>query len=165
MYPHVSSSNLSTSPSTTPAHPPLSSSISPPHQIFNLLLPSTMATLLRKVWESVSTRSSSTSHSPLQLTSYSPTSSDSSFGPCFDSIPLDILLQILRLVGPKDAIKLGRVCRAWRFLVSDNRLWIYFLQSHQCHDNPWDSVFFAELNLRSGYPLQFVPFPLLPFFT
>lgn len=124
-----------------------------------------MATLLRKVWESVSTRSSSTSHSPLQLTSSSATSSDSSLGPCFDSIPLDILLQILRLVGPKDAIKLGCVSRAWRSLVSDNLLWIYFLQYYEGHDDPWDSVFFAELNLRSGYPLQFVPFPLHPFFT
>ncbi|TYJ01372.1 hypothetical protein E1A91_A13G149000v1 [Gossypium mustelinum] len=116
-----------------------------------------MATLLRKVWESVSTRSSSTSHSPLQLTSSSATSSDSSLGPCFDSIPLDILLQILRLVGPKDAIKLGCVSRAWRSLVSDNLLWIYFLQYYEGHDDPWDSVFFAELNLRSGYPLQTFP--------
>ncbi|MBA0843771.1 hypothetical protein Goarm_000931 [Gossypium armourianum] len=119
-----------------------------------------MATLLRKVWESVSARSTSTSHSPLQLTSSSATSSDSSdssLGPCFDSVPLDILLQILRLVGPKDAIKLGCVSRAWRSLVSDNRLWIYFLQYYQGHDDPWDSVFFAELNLRSGYPLQTFP--------
>lgn len=124
-----------------------------------------MATLLRKVWESVSNRSCSTSdssaHRPTQITSslaIITTSSSSSYlslGALFDDIPLDILLQILRLVGPKDSVKLSCVSRAWRLLVSDNRLWVYFLQNH--HHDPWDSVFFAELNLGSGYPLQFVP--------
>ncbi|KAK8651709.1 hypothetical protein V6N13_141295 [Hibiscus sabdariffa] len=68
-----------------------------------------------------------------------------------------LLRKILRLVGPKNAIKLSCASRAWRLLVSDNRLWIHFIQNHQRHGDLWDSVFFAELNLRSGYPLQ--PFP------
>ncbi|XVF03531.1 hypothetical protein REPUB_Repub05bG0002200 [Reevesia pubescens] len=118
-----------------------------------------MITMLRKVWESLSNRSfSSHSHPPthLSLPSYSPIApSYSSLGALFDEIPFDILLQILKLVGPKDALKLSCVNRAWRFLVSDNRLWVYFLQNHL--HNPCDSVFFAELNLRSGYPLQTFP--------
>ncbi|XVE50959.1 hypothetical protein DITRI_Ditri01bG0204400 [Diplodiscus trichospermus] len=120
-----------------------------------------MATLLRKVWESVSNRSCSTSDSaarrPAQITSspITTTLSSSSLGPLFDEIPLDILLHIVSLVGPKDAVKLSCVSRAWSLLVSDNRLWVYFLQNH--HHVPWDSVFFAELNLRSGYPLQTFP--------
>ena len=126
-----------------------------------------MATLLRKVWESVSNRSYSTSnsatHRPIQITtsSYSTittTSSYSSLGALFDEIPLDILVQIVKLVGPKDAVKLSCVSRAWRLLVSDNRLWIYFLQNH--HHDPWDTVFFVKLNLRSGYPIQFVALSL-----
>ncbi|XVF76942.1 hypothetical protein PTKIN_Ptkin14bG0000700 [Pterospermum kingtungense] len=127
------------------------------------IIDSSMATLLRKVWESVSNRSCSTSDSsalrPTQITSTSTsTSSASSYlslGPLFDEIPLDILLQILRLVGPKDTVKLSCLSRAWILLVSDNRLWVYFLQNHD-HD-PWDSVFFSELNLRSGYPLRTFP--------
>ncbi|KAK8591694.1 hypothetical protein V6N13_031727 [Hibiscus sabdariffa] len=123
-----------------------------------------MSTLLRKVWGSVSNRMCSASPNPPfrisspSSSSIAATSSDSSsLGALFDSIPLDILLQILRLVGPKDTIKLGCLSRAWRLFVSDNRLWIYFLQNYQRHGDPWDSVFFAELNLRAGYPLQ--PFP------
>ncbi|KAE8702752.1 Actin-related protein 8 [Hibiscus syriacus] len=117
-----------------------------------------MATLLRKVWGSVSNRTSSPFQTASSSSSIAATLLDSSsLGVLFDSIPLDILLQILRLVGPKDAIKLSYVSRAWRLLVSDNRLWIYFLQNHQHNGDHWDSVFFAEMNLRVGYPLQ--PFP------
>ncbi|OMP06923.1 hypothetical protein COLO4_07785 [Corchorus olitorius] len=106
-----------------------------------------MATLLRKVWESVSNRSCSTSDSPTHRPTLPTASSATSLGPLFDEIPVDILVRIVSLVGPKDAVKLSCVSRGWRFLVSDNRLWIYFLQNH--HHDPWDSVFFSELNLRS----------------
>ncbi|OMO83850.1 hypothetical protein CCACVL1_11142 [Corchorus capsularis] len=114
-----------------------------------------MATLLRKVWESVSNRSRSTSDSPTHRPTLPTASSATTLGPLFDEIPVDILVRIVSLVGPKDAVKLSCVSRGWRFLVSDNRLWIYFLQNH--HHDPWDSVFFSELNLRSGYPLQAFP--------
>lgn len=130
-----------------------------------------MATLLRKVWESVSNRSNSTSTS----TSSSNSSSNSYQFPdrhhqlmyiqtsstgAFDRIPLDIFFQILRLLGPKEAAKLSAVCKYWKFIVSDNRLWVYFLQNQQ---EPWDSIFFAETNLRSGYHLQY-DFPNFPSF-
>lgn len=69
----------------------------------------------------------------------------------FDDIPSDIIMQILKFLEPKEAARLTLVCKSWKMLVSDNRLWIFFLQTH--HDS-WDSIFFAETHLRSGYPLQ-----------
>lgn len=78
----------------------------------------------------------------------SSSSSSSSLG-AFDHIPPDILIQILRLLGPKEAMKLSLVCKAWYSLASDNRLWIFFLQNQQ---DSWDSIYFAETSLRSGYP-------------
>ncbi|XP_075486782.1 actin-related protein 8 [Primulina tabacum] len=72
----------------------------------------------------------------------------------FDRIPIDIFLQILRILGPKESARLRAVCKSWKFILSDNRLWIYFLQNEQ---EPWSSVFFAETHLRSGYPLQMFP--------
>ncbi|GAB2284823.1 Actin-like protein arp8, partial [Dionaea muscipula] len=60
---------------------------------------------------------------------------------------------ILKLLGAKEAARNSVVCRTWRALVSDNRLWIHFLQSDDQLE-PWDSIFFAETRLRSGYPLQ-----------
>ncbi|XP_019196420.1 PREDICTED: actin-related protein 8 [Ipomoea nil] len=117
----------------------------------------TMATLLRKVWESVSSRSASASASMNPYSSWS--SSDgfhqlacmrsSSMGD-FDRIPIDIIIVIVKLLGPKEAAKLTAVCKSWKFIVSDNRLWIYFLQNQQ---DPWDSIFFAETHLRSGSSL------------
>ncbi|KAF7831218.1 Actin-related protein 8 [Senna tora] len=110
-----------------------------------------MAMLLKKVWESVSNRSCSSSGSisssddRVRWADYSP-----ALG-AFEQIPADILLQIVRILGPKEAAKLSLVCKAWMSLVSDNRLWIYFLQNHQ--QEAWDSIFFAEVNLSSGYPL------------
>ncbi|PKI35701.1 hypothetical protein CRG98_043859 [Punica granatum] len=65
--------------------------------------------------------------------------------------PEDMLLHILRLLGPKDAAKMSLVCKSLRSLVSDDRLWVFFLQ-HQAE--PWESIFFAETNLRWGYPIQ-----------
>ncbi|KAL0399041.1 UNVERIFIED_CONTAM: Actin-related protein 8 [Sesamum radiatum] len=72
----------------------------------------------------------------------------------FDRIPIDIFMQILKILGPRESARIRAVCKAWKFLVSDNRLWIYFLQNQP---EPWDSVFFAETHLRSGYPLQVFP--------
>ncbi|XP_057474741.1 actin-related protein 8-like isoform X2 [Actinidia eriantha] len=120
-----------------------------------------MTTLLRKVWESVSSRTNSSSSSS------SPSSSDrrqqqqqlmvayaeSSTG-AFDRIPFDIFMQILKILGPKESAKLSAVCKSWKLVVSDNRLWIYFLQNQ--HES-WDSIFYAESHLRLGYPLQALP--------
>ncbi|KAK9268739.1 hypothetical protein L1049_000500 [Liquidambar formosana] len=103
-----------------------------------------MAMLLRKVWESVSSRSAS--HS---VSSDRHIFVQSSMG-AFDHLPSDIVFQIFRLLGPKEAARLSLVCKAWRFLVSDNRLWVFFLQNEP---QSWDSIFFAETQLRSGYPL------------
>ncbi|KAJ4725435.1 Actin-related protein [Melia azedarach] len=102
--------------------------------------------LLRKVWESVSTRKCSTSKSSTR-----PIFMDSSSLGVFDRLPSDILIQILKLIGPKEAAKLSCVCKSWGLLVSDNRLWIYFLQHQQ---EPWESIFFGETTLISGYPFQ-----------
>ncbi|KAF2563576.1 hypothetical protein F2Q70_00014917 [Brassica cretica] len=108
--------------------------------------------ILRKVWGSVWSRSSSgkdsASHSAIQVP-LSPSSS-SSLG-AFDHLPMDILIQILMLVEPRDAVKLSLTCKAWRCLAGGNRLWIFYLQ---CSQESWDSIFFAETSLRSGYPLR-----------
>lgn len=113
-----------------------------------------MAILLRKLWESVLTRSTSNSSSSTnsvdrfdQMMMYIQTASTGEF----DRIPLDIFVQILKVLGPKESAKLSSVCKSWKFIVSDNRLWIYFLQNHH---EPWDSTFFAETHLRSG-PLRY----------
>lgn len=110
----------------------------------------TMATLLRKVWESVSNRTCSGAE-PSTRSTYA---ESSSLG-LFDQLPTDILMHLLRLVGPKEAAKLSSVCKSWRSLVSDNRLWIYFLHNQQ---EPLDTIFFGETVLRSGYPIQWVIF-------
>ncbi|KAH1253504.1 Actin-related protein 8 [Glycine max] len=114
-----------------------------------------MSMLLRKVWERVLWRSDSSTSA-----SASASSSSSSSPPevaCSDMgelelLPSDILMHILRLLGPKEAAKLSVVCKALRSLVSDNRLWIHFLQTHQAEPSG-DSVFFAETTLSYGYPL------------
>lgn len=117
-----------------------------------------MAMLLRKVWESVSTRSTSSNSTSTsistvnsmdrfdQMMMYIQTASTGEF----DRIPLDIFIQILKILGPKESAKLTSVCKSWKYIVSDNRLWIYFLQNHH---EPWDSTFFSETHLRSG-PLR-----------
>ncbi|KFK27199.1 hypothetical protein AALP_AA8G348300 [Arabis alpina] len=114
--------------------------------------------ILRKVWGSVWNRSSSGKdpvtnhhHRTIQVP-VSSLSSSSSLG-AFDQLPMDILVQILIMVEPRDAVKLGLTCKAWQCLASDNRLWIFYLQ---CCQEPWDSIFFAETSLRSGYPLRMV---------
>ncbi|KAJ0988169.1 hypothetical protein J5N97_006525 [Dioscorea zingiberensis] len=112
-----------------------------------------MAALLKKVWGSVLTRSTSSSSStssPRALTdSYAAAFDDDASMGAFDRIPTDVFMQILKLLGPKETARTCAVCRAWRFLASDNRLWIFFLQSGR---EPWDSVVFAETHLRSGFP-------------
>ncbi|XP_020099948.1 actin-related protein 8 isoform X2 [Ananas comosus] len=110
-----------------------------------------MALLLRKVWGSVLTRSGSTSSSGSRsIRSSSDLGEDpnSSMG-AFDLIPTDVFMQILRLLGPREAARSSLVCRAWRALVADNRLWIFFLQNGK---EPWDCVVFAETHLRGGSP-------------
>lgn len=118
-----------------------------------------MSTLLRKAWESVSGRSASSSspsssgrhhHNHQQQEMMTSMYAQSSTG-AFDRVPLDVFMQIVKLLGPKEAARLSAVCKSWKLIVSDNRLWIYFLQNKQ---ESWDSIFFAETQLRSGYPLQ-----------
>ncbi|KAL7088221.1 hypothetical protein ACP275_13G115000 [Erythranthe tilingii] len=122
-----------------------------------------MNSLIRKVWGSVTNRSGSSSGSD-RISNPNPTSEydrflqmmyiqTSSTGE-FDRIPIDILMQILRILGPRESARLRAVCKSWKFLVSDNRLWIYFLQNQP---EQWDSIFFSETHLRSGYPLQAFP--------
>ncbi|GFP94784.1 actin-related protein 8 [Phtheirospermum japonicum] len=122
-----------------------------------------MNSLIRKVWISVTGRSGSPSGSG-SFPSPNPVSEydrflqmmyiqASSTGE-FDRIPIDIFMQIVKILGPRESARLRAVCKSWKFLVSDNRLWIYFLQNQA---EPWDSVFFAETHLQSGYPLQGFP--------
>ncbi|RDY10348.1 Actin-related protein 8, partial [Mucuna pruriens] len=101
------------------------------------------ATLLRKLCESASLKRSGSNSNPTPSSERAP----SPLG-AFDPLPLDILMQIVRLLGPKHAAKLSLVSKSWRSLVSDNALWTHFLQTHHPH-----SVHFAETALSSGYPL------------
>ncbi|CAN1857718.1 Actin-related protein 8 [Linum perenne] len=114
-----------------------------------------MAVLLRKVWESVSNRPSPSAaatnfESVTRRSSSASSSSASSLLSLgfFDRLPIDVLVQIVRLVGPEDAARLSVASKSWRSLVSDNRLWIFFLQDSG-EPWTWDSVFFAEMNLRT----------------
>ncbi|EPS73796.1 hypothetical protein M569_00960, partial [Genlisea aurea] len=122
-----------------------------------------MTSLIRKVWGSLYQRSGSSSGSELcfgpnpisdqnrlvQMMSLQSTSTG-----CFDRVPIDIFMQIVKFLGPKEAARLRAVCKTWKILVSDNRLWMYFLQNQP---QQWESIFFAETHLRSGYPLQACP--------
>lgn len=107
-----------------------------------------MSTLLRKVWGSVSTRSKL--HLEIPSSDDRGSLEESSLGE-FDRIPMDILIAILKLAGPKSTAKMGMVCKSWKCLVSDNSLWIFFLQNQL---EPWDSVLFGETKLAAGYPLE-----------
>ena len=123
-----------------------------------------MATnLLKKVWLSVSYHhrgGSSCSKSNRASSSLRDDPFWSSSTGEFDRLPLDIFLQILKFLGPKESAKLTAVCKSWRYvIVSDNRLWMQFLQYH----HPWDSIFFAETYLRLGFPLQSVCSSFLSF--
>lgn len=111
-----------------------------------------MSIVLRKLWEIILKRNPTSSHEQQQQQQQQALPL-----PCgdmgeLDQLPSDILVQILRLLGPKEVAKLSVICKSLKFSVSDNRLWLHFLQTHQS-DPSWDSVFFAETNLISGHPL------------
>ncbi|CAL5341528.1 unnamed protein product [Camellia sinensis] len=129
------------------------SASSPPLRFPSNSLPNSrpMSSLLRKVWGSVSNRPNSNSSSSDRRREM--VLAQSSTG-AFDRIPFDILIQILKLLGPKEAAKLSSVCKSWKLIVAENRLWMYFLQNQQ---ESWDSIFFGETQLRLGYPLQALP--------
>ncbi|KAK7334458.1 hypothetical protein VNO80_26215 [Phaseolus coccineus] len=115
-----------------------------------------MSMLLRKAWEMVlwrsdSSTSASSSSTTTTTTRFSLEVPRSDMGE-LEQLPSDILMQILKLLGPKAVAKLSVVCKSLRSIVSDNRLWIYFIQTHQAEPSG-DSVFFAETTLSSGYPL------------
>ncbi|TQD80788.1 hypothetical protein C1H46_033623 [Malus baccata] len=113
-----------------------------------------MTTLIRKVWELVSSRTVSSSESTSSSSSSSSPSETAGFG-AFDRVPTDLLMQIEKLVGPKEAVKLSVVCRAWQCVVSENELWIFFLKNQKLEEeNYWESFAFSETHLRFGYPLQ-----------
>ncbi|XP_008782953.1 actin-related protein 8 isoform X2 [Phoenix dactylifera] len=103
-----------------------------------------MEALLRKVRGSVLSRFGSTSG---RSSSESP-ADHLSMG-AFDQLPIDVLVQILRCLGPKEVARTCLVCKSWKLLASDNRLWIFFLQNRK---EPWDSVLFSETHLRLGSP-------------
>ncbi|KAK9072216.1 hypothetical protein SSX86_008648 [Deinandra increscens subsp. villosa] len=118
-----------------------------------------MTNLLRKVWGSVSTRANSSKFSPNSFsTSSSHVSSlsdqiimcSSSTGE-FDRIPLDVFMQIVKLLQPNEVARLAAVCKLWKLIVFDDKLWMYYLQNQLV---PWESISFSEINLRSGFPLQ-----------
>ncbi|KAF4347618.1 hypothetical protein F8388_024377 [Cannabis sativa] len=119
-----------------------------------------MATLLKKVWDSVSKRSSSNSKpdsSSSMATHLSPPSHHHNhhLSPSFLEIPSDVLLQILKLLGPKEVAKMSVVCKYLKSLALDEKLWIFFLQNQNASlPHSWDSLVFAETYLRSAYPLQ-----------
>ncbi|MCL7041908.1 hypothetical protein MKW94_015606 [Papaver nudicaule] len=69
----------------------------------------------------------------------------------FDRIPFDVFFQILIFLGPKEAARVSAVCKSWKFVVSDNWLWILFL--HNSQEESWENIDFSESCLRSGYPL------------
>ncbi|KAG2299511.1 hypothetical protein Bca52824_035983 [Brassica carinata] len=106
---------------------------------------------LRKVWGSMWNRSNSCKDSTKAI-QVLPRSCSSSIS-VFDQLPMDILVQIMMLMEPRDAVKLSLTCKALKRLVGCNRIWIFYLQ---CLQESWDSIFFAETSLRCGYPLRMV---------
>ncbi|KAF3327607.1 actin-related protein 8 [Carex littledalei] len=112
-----------------------------------------MASLLKKVWGSVINRSgtvSSSSSSSVGSASRDFFWDSGSFGE-LDKIPIDIIMQILHLLGPRETARLALVCRYFRVLVSDNRLWMSFLQNGK---DSWDCVAFSETHLYAGPPFK-----------
>ncbi|XP_062079118.1 actin-related protein 8 isoform X2 [Humulus lupulus] len=112
-----------------------------------------MATLLKKVWDSVSKRSSPTprpdSSERHSLSPHPPSPSSP-----FQEIPSDVFLQILKILGPKEAAKMSVVCKYFNSVASDEKLWVFFLQNENASPpHSWDSLMFAETHLRSAYPL------------
>ncbi|KAJ3678368.1 hypothetical protein LUZ60_002171 [Juncus effusus] len=112
-----------------------------------------MAMLLKKVWDSVLNRPS-TSPSPTSSIStpreFSSNHESLSLGE-LDRIPIDIIMQILKILRPREVARLSPVCQYFRILAADNRLWMFFLQNGK---ESWDSVVFSETHLRSGPPFK-----------
>ncbi|XP_064999150.1 actin-related protein 8-like isoform X2 [Musa acuminata AAA Group] len=111
------------------------------------LLQVLVAVVLRKFWGSVPSRPGSTSNRESAEDDHNNTSMGD-----LDRLPTDVFVQVLKLLGPKEAARSGLVCKSWKVLVSDNRLWVFFL-THGKH--PFDTVLFAETHLRSGPMLYF----------
>ncbi|GJY56459.1 actin-related protein 8, partial [Tanacetum coccineum] len=74
----------------------------------------------------------------------------------FDKLPVDVFMQIVKLLEPEEVARLTSVCKTWKLLASDNKLWVYYLQTQKLV--PWDAIFFSEISLRSGFPLQYVSY-------
>ncbi|XP_073099017.1 actin-related protein 8 isoform X2 [Elaeis guineensis] len=101
-----------------------------------------MAFLMRKVCGSLLSRLGSTSgRSSSEFPADYP-----SMG-AFDQLPVDVFIQILRFLGPKEVAKTSLVCKSWKLLASENRLWIFFFQNGK---ESWDSILFSETHLRLG---------------
>lgn len=111
-------------------------------QILEILL----ALIVRKVWGSAP----DSSETALSLGNWSVSAHDYqqplSLGD-LDRLPTDVIVQILKLLGSKEVASSSLVCSSWRVLVSDNRLWIFFLKHGK---EPFETVVFAETQLRSG---------------
>lgn len=104
-----------------------------------------MAKLLRRVWKSVTIcPSSSQSNADLDSDSIAPA----------EKLPLDVFLLILKRLGPRNSAWAALVCRAWRSMVADEGVWLFFLREEA--GEMWEAVLFAETYLRSGFPLRSV---------
>ncbi|KAM7492818.1 hypothetical protein LguiA_035739 [Lonicera macranthoides] len=112
-----------------------------------------MATnLLKKVWLSVSNHHCGGSSVPNQTAPPSPPYVMIRFGR--RQVNLIDYLSTYSFKSSNYLAPKSLPCKFRRYVtVSDNRLWIHFLQYH----HPWDSFFFAETYLRLGYPLQTCP--------
>uniref|UniRef100_A0A0D9WAW8 F-box domain-containing protein n=1 Tax=Leersia perrieri TaxID=77586 RepID=A0A0D9WAW8_9ORYZ len=134
-----------------------------------------MSLLLRKVWGTVLSRAAAAgaAQPPVDSPPSSPRRRGGGGGGAhaheygslgeLDALPIDVLAQILRLLGPADAARSGAVCRAWRLLAADNGLWAFFLR---LGPDPWDLVVFAETHLAAGpasVPLYYDFSPQLSF--
>ncbi|WOK95261.1 hypothetical protein Cni_G03968 [Canna indica] len=111
-----------------------------------------MAAMLRKVWGSVLSLSGSGSGSGSNR-SWPDLPDDHQHLGDIDLIPTDVFVHILRFLDPKDAAITTSVCKSWKALVSDNALWVYFLRKE---NQLWESLVFAETQLRSGPSLYFL---------
>lgn len=115
-----------------------------------------MAVLLRKVWGSVLARAAAGAAPPEAFAAAASPRRPQAAGEygslgALDVLPIDVLAQILRLLGPADAARSTAVCRAWRLLASDNGLWAFFLR---LGPDPWELVVFAETHLGAGPALH-----------
>ncbi|MED6169632.1 actin-like protein arp8 [Stylosanthes scabra] len=98
-----------------------------------------MATLFRKLCVCETTSSNSNNHQSSSSCSW------------LESLPSEIVIQIVRLLDPKQAAQLSVLSRKWRSIISDNQLWAHFLEAHD--PQPWDSLLFSETFLSDAYPL------------